>query len=72
MLMIAAIAASLASCATPYTEQGLIGGFDVKELRPDVYRVSFQGNGFTTRESVQVYWLYRCAQLALDKGLYGV
>ena len=71
VLMLAAIAVSLSSCATPYTEQGLIGGFDVKELRPDVFRVSFQGNGFTTRESVQTYWLYRCAQLALEKGFTG-
>jgi hypothetical protein len=49
----------------------LIGGFDVKELRPDVFRVSFQGNGLTTRESVQAYWLYRCAELALEKGFAG-
>jgi hypothetical protein len=68
ILMIAAVAVSLASCATPYAERGLTGGFDVKELRPDVFRVSFQGNGFTTRESVQTYWLYRCAELALEKG----
>jgi hypothetical protein len=71
ILMITAVAVGLASCATPYTQQGLIGGFDVKELRSDVFRVSFQGNGFTTRESVQVYWLYRCAQLALEKGFTG-
>jgi hypothetical protein len=71
ILMIVAVAVGLASCATPYTEQGLIGGFDVKELRPDVYRVSFQGNGYTSRESVQVYWLYRCAELALEKGFTG-
>jgi hypothetical protein len=70
-LMIAAFAVSLASCATPYVQSGLIGGFDVKELRPDVFRVSFQGNGFTTKESVQVYWLYRCAELALEKGFTG-
>jgi hypothetical protein len=71
LLMIAAMAASLASCATPYADQGLLGGADVKELRPDVYRVKFQGNGYTSRESVQVYWLYRCAQLALEKGFVG-
>lgn len=69
--MIAAVAVGLASCATPYAEQGLLGGFDVKELRPDVYRVSFQGNGYTSRESVQAYWLYRCAELALEKGFAG-
>ena len=71
ILMIAAMAVGLASCATPYQPDGFTGGFDVKELRPDVYRVSFQGNGYTTRESVQVYWLYRCAQLALEKGFVG-
>jgi hypothetical protein len=33
--------------------------------------VSFQGNGYTTKESVQVYWLYRSAQLAIEKGFAG-
>ena len=70
-LMLAAIAVSLSSCATPYAQSGLTGGFDVQELRPDVFRVSFQGNGYTSRETVQVYWLYRCAQLALEKGFSG-
>jgi hypothetical protein len=71
LLMLAAVAVGLASCAMPYAEQSLMGGFDVKELRPDVYRVSFQGNGITTQESVQTYWLYRCAGLALEKGFAG-
>lgn len=69
--MLAAAAAVLASCSTPYQQQSFTGGSDVKELRPDVYRVSFQGNGYTTRESVQVYWLYRSAQLAVEKGFAG-
>ena len=71
VLLVAAVAVSLASCATPYAQQGFTGGFDVQELRPDVFRVSFQGNGYTTRETVQVYWLYRCAQLAIEKGFNG-
>lgn len=71
VLLVAAVAVGLASCATPYAQQGLTGGFDVQELRPDVFRVSFQGNGYTTRETVQVYWLYRCAQLAIEKGFNG-
>ncbi|MCP3470452.1 hypothetical protein NLM33_08975 [Bradyrhizobium sp. CCGUVB1N3] len=69
--MLAAMAAVLVSCSTPYQQQSFTGGSDVKELRPDVYRVSFQGNGYTTRESVQVYWLYRSAQLAVEKGFAG-
>lgn len=71
VLMMAAVAVCLASCATPYTQSGFTGGFDVKELRPDVYRVSFQGNGYTSRETVQAYWLYRCAELAIEKGFTG-
>ena len=71
ILLVAALAVGLASCATPYAPSGLTGGFDVKELRPDVYRVSFQGNGYTSRETVQAYWLYRNAQLAIEKGFTG-
>jgi hypothetical protein len=71
VVVMAAMAVILASCATPYQQGGITGGSDVKELRPDVYRVSFQGNGYTTRESVQVYWLYRCAELAIEKGFTG-
>lgn len=70
-LILVASAAVLVSCSTPYQQQGFTGGSDVKELRPDVFRVSFQGNGYTTRESVQVYWLYRSAQLAIEKGFAG-
>src|ERR1700754_3966460 len=71
IFMMAAMAVTLASCSTPYQRTGLTGGSDFKELRPDVYRVSFQGNGYTTKESVQVYWLYRCAELAIEKGFTG-
>ena len=71
VLILVAAAAVLASCSTPYQQQSFTGGSDVKELRPDVARVSFQGNGYTTRESVQVYWLYRSAQLAIEKGYAG-
>ncbi|WP_291689574.1 hypothetical protein [Bradyrhizobium sp.] len=70
-LLVATAAVTLSACATPYQQFGVLGGLDAKELRPDVYRVSFQGNGFTTKESVQVYWLNRCAELALEKGYAG-
>jgi hypothetical protein len=70
-LLFAAFAPVLSACATPNAQEGLTGGFAVKELGQDVYRVSFQGNGFTSRETVQTYWLYRCAELALEKGFTG-
>lgn len=71
ILVAAALAVGLASCATPYQQTGFTGGADVQELRPDVFRVSFQGNGYTSRETVQAYWLYRCAELTLEKGFTG-
>jgi hypothetical protein len=70
-VMLAVAAVALASCATSYQQKSFTGGFDLLELRPDVYRVSFQGNGYTTRESVQVYWLHRCAELAIERGFAG-
>jgi hypothetical protein len=61
----------LASCATPYAPEGLIGGFDAQDLRPDVVRVRFRGNGYTSKETAQTYWLYRAAELTLEKGYAG-
>jgi hypothetical protein len=66
-----AAAACLAACATQNTEEGFIGGARVKELGQEVYRISFSGNGYTSRETVQTYWLYRSAGFALEKGYTG-
>jgi hypothetical protein len=69
--LLAAASVTLVSCATPYQESGLTGGSHTTELRPDVFRISFGGNGFTTKESVQVYWLKRSADLAIERGFTG-
>ena len=63
---------ALAGCvATPYQESGFLGGSGVQQLREDIWRIKYSGNGFTTRESVQTYWLYRSATLTLEKGYDG-
>ena len=36
-----------------------------------IWRVSYSGNGYTTYETVQTYWLYRSAQLTLEQGFDG-
>jgi len=69
--LVALAATALASCATSYKPEGLGGGFRTLELRPDVVRVTFTGNGYTTKETAQTYWLYRCAELAIEKGYAG-
>src|ERR1700730_10406328 len=66
-----AAAVLLASCAAPYAPEGLTGGCDNKELRADVLRVRFDGNGYTSKETAQTYWLYRAAELTLEKGYAG-
>jgi len=62
--------ALLASCATPYTSNGLLGGYSDTALAPDVYRISFQGNGFTSPERTQDFAVLHAADLTLSHG-YG-
>jgi hypothetical protein len=64
-------AVALAACATPNQQEAFIGGFNVTPLGQDVYRIRFGGNGYTTLETVQVYWLDRAAQVAIDNGFNG-
>lgn len=66
-----ALVCALAACATPYGKQGLTGGYVEKELQPGIWRVVFDGNGYTSAETVQTYWLYRCAEITLGHGYQG-
>lgn len=68
---VATVALILAGCATDYQSSSVTGGYSDKQIEGDIYRVSFNGNGFATGETVQTYWLYRCASLALEKGYQG-
>jgi len=58
-------------CATSYQKAGATGGFLEKELGKNAWRVTFGGNGYTSYETVQTFWLYRCCEIALDKGFDG-
>ncbi len=61
----------LGACSTPYQSSGITGGYSERELEPAIWRVTFGGNGYTSVESAQTYWLYRCAELALEHGFDG-
>ncbi|HEY2344574.1 MAG TPA: hypothetical protein VGH80_01685 [Xanthomonadaceae bacterium] len=63
-----ALLLALAGCATPYAANGLTGGYKNEQLDPHTWRVSFQGNGFTTSDMVWNYWIYRCAELTRQSG----
>jgi hypothetical protein len=67
----AALGLALAGCATAYGPESRWGGYSEQRLSDTVWWVRFGGNGFTTAETVQTYWLYHCADFTLGKGYDG-
>jgi len=58
----------LAGCATGYQPNGLTGGFSETQLDTNVFRVSFKGNAYTSRDKVEDFVLLRSADLTLSHG----
>lgn len=58
----------LVSCATPYQKAGITGGYSDRQLSDSAYLVTFNGNGYASKEHVWNLWFYRCAELTLQKG----
>lgn len=58
----------LIGCSTPYQSIGPTGGFTETQLDENVFRVSFQGNRYTSSEVAADFALLRSAELTL---LYG-
>ena len=63
------------ACATPPTPYqpeskgyGFRGGYSDQQLDADTFRVAFKGNEHTPASTVETYLLYRCAELAVEKG----
>jgi hypothetical protein len=69
--LLLALLALVSACATDYQSSGLTGGFTEKQLEPEIWRLNYGGNGYTTVETVQTYWLYRASELSLEKGYDG-
>lgn len=68
---VAVLASILAACAvspTPYQAVGDEGGYADQQLESDRYRVKFEGNDATSRETVEDFALYRAAELTLQTG----
>lgn len=67
----ALLSLALAACAaspTPYQAIGEQGGYSDQQLESSRYRVKFEGNTATPRETVEDYALYRAAELTLKTG----
>lgn len=67
-VIIMVLTGGLVSCATKYQPTGFKGGYKDIKLQEDVYRVTSGGNAYTSTEKVQVYALYRAAELTLENG----
>ncbi len=67
------LTAGLAACATPtpyqpnVPGQGSYGGYSEFRVEPDRFRVNFQGNTLTSRETVEGYLLFRAAELTVEQ-----
>ena len=76
LLALVAVAAlgGLAACQTETPYQPLqpggatTGGYSDLKLEQDRWRVTFQGNSLTSRQTVESYLLYRAAELTLAQG----
>ena len=67
-ILVAFAAFLLAGCATSYQSNGFTGGYSETQLAPDVFRVAFRGNGYTSPERAQDFSMLRAAELALQHG----
>lgn len=72
-----AVLAIVTGCATatPYqpltTHGATTGGYSEQRLEENRFRVSFAGNSFTSRQTVENYLLYRAAELTQQAGYDG-
>ena len=58
----------LGGCATPYQSVGATGGYIDRKIDDQTYYVQFSGNGYTSRDKVHKYFMYRCAELTKQAG----
>ena len=65
---VAAIISLMAGCATQYQQRSFTGGYSDTRISKDTALVSFKGNAYTSKERVQLYLLYRCAEVTRQYG----
>jgi hypothetical protein len=63
-----AVLIPLAGCATAYQREKVTGGYTDFRLADHTYRVRFKGNNYTSRDKVELFLLYRCAELTAQLG----
>ena len=59
---------AVTSCATSYKSNGITGGYTETHLAPDLFRVFFRGNAYTSSERVQDLAMLRAAEVTRQQG----
>jgi hypothetical protein len=63
-----AVVLSLSGCATGYGKAGLTGGYTEVDGPGRLIEVNFYGNGFIRPDRVEIYLLYRAAEVTKLRG----
>lgn len=63
-----AMTVALYGCATAYQSKGMTGGFSETMLSPDMFKIEFSGNGFTSAERASDFAILRAADKSLELG----
>lgn len=58
----------LSGCGAHHRHRGHRGGYSDMALAHDIYKISFKGKFFTSRDKAQDYALIRCAEVTLREG----
>jgi hypothetical protein len=61
-------AALLLGCATTYQSSGFTGGFSEVQLDKNMWKVTFEGNGYTKKQRAEDLAMLRSADLTIKNG----
>ena len=59
---------ALTACASGYGKSNIFGGYWSKEGPGELVEVGFSGNGYTDIRKVEIYVLFRSAEIAKQRG----
>jgi hypothetical protein len=68
IILVIFISTLIQSCATNYQKSGFNGGYSETQLDVNSFKVTFEGNDYTSRERVADFNLLRSAEVTLKNG----
>ena len=71
LIALVVLTLAVSGCTTAYGPETITGGYDDKPIDQTTWEVFFAGNGYTSAETVQTFWLYHAAELTLTHGYDG-